>query len=372
MARLLHTGDVHLGVKLSGLGRAGDKVRASLKSAFSKMIDTAISEQVDAFLIAGDLFDSNRISSSLVRFTLSEIERLGNIPCVILPGTHDCLEEGSVYLSLSQSDKPSNLHILMDRDTPFIRFDDRGLVIYGMPNVARTSTTNPIASVSRQDLPGCHVLMAHGSYMIPGKTSPDDHPFSLDDIENSGFDYIAVGHWHSAFVLPTTRVKAAYCGSPETIAFDQSGAGHYYLVDTSGGVHVDKRRVGKTEWMELDLSAASFKYTIELERELSKHAGEDKLLRVRLSGLASSDSFVNLEELHEHLSDKFLSLSVSDRTETVPDDLKGLNLPPTTILGQFISIVSESVETATDPEEKQLYTESLKTGFAMLSGKDVL
>ena len=84
MAKILHTGDIHLGIKLSGLGKSGDKVRASLKDAFARMIDICLESDVDAFVIAGDLFDSNRVSKPLLDFALREIARLLDRGLIVL------------------------------------------------------------------------------------------------------------------------------------------------------------------------------------------------------------------------------------------------------------------------------------------------
>lgn len=371
MPKLLHTGDIHLGVKLSGLGRTGDRVRASIKNTFTRTIDLAVSEKVDAFLIAGDLFDSNRVSNSLLRFALSEIERLGEIPCILLPGNHDCLEKGSVVLNLEE-DRPENLYIFSDPDDPVITLADKEMTFYGMPNLSNRSTTNPVAAVKRREGEGAHILLAHGSYMIPNKTEPDDHPFDLDSIENSGFDYVALGHWHSAFELPTKQVRAAYCGSPERLAFDQSGAGNVLLVDVGDSVKIEKKPVGETIWDEINLSTSNFMYTIEVERELQQHVGDKKLLRVTLSGVKNSETYIDTEEIVRNLKDSFLFVEVIDKTEATPGDLLDLKLPPTTILGQFIRQVNEAVEAEDDEGKKALLIESLRTGYALMSGKDVL
>ena len=109
MAKILHTGDIHLGIKLTGLGKAGDKVRAALKNSFCRMVDICLESKVDAFIIAGDLFESNKVSKPLLDFALREIARLGNIPAIVIPGTHDCLDENSIYLSLKDQECPDNL-----------------------------------------------------------------------------------------------------------------------------------------------------------------------------------------------------------------------------------------------------------------------
>lgn len=372
MPRILHTADIHLGVRLSGLGRSGDRVRAALRETFGRIIDTAVEEKVDAVVIAGDLFDSNHISSSLIRFALGEINRLGEIPCIVLPGTHDCLEEGSVLLSLTDDEKPGNMHLLLDPEEPRVCSEDTRLTFYGMPNMSNRSTKNPVTTVSRRDHDGTHILVAHGSYMIPEKTAKDDHPFGLEDIDNSGFDYVALGHWHSTFELPTKKTKAAYCGSPEAIAFDQSGAGNVLIVDIADQVTIEKRHVGTTVWRQLELPTSSFKYTLEVEQEVQKHADENCLLSVTLTGLASADSLINIDEIYANLADSFLFLRLSDKTESVPEQLLEQNLPPTTILGQFIRQMSDAIESAEDTERKELLAESLRTGYALLAGKDVL
>jgi DNA repair exonuclease SbcCD nuclease subunit len=372
MAKILHTADIHLGVKLSGLGKSGDRVRAALRGAFGRTIDMAIDEKVDAVVIAGDLFDSNHISSSLIRFALGEINRLGDIPCVVLPGTHDCLEEGSVLLSLTDDEKPANMHILLDRKEPMVRFEARQLTFYGMPNMSNRSTANPVASVSRQDHEGRHILIAHGSYMIPEKTAKDDHPFGLDDIDNSGFDYVALGHWHSTFELPTTRTKAAYCGSPEAVAFDQTGAGNVLIVNIADQVTIEKRQVGTTVWKQLELPTSNFKYSLEIEQEIQKHVDEDCLLNVTLTGLASADNLINIDEIYSNLAESFLFLRISDKTESVPEQILEQKRPPTTILGQFMGQMSDAIDEAEDSERKELLVESLRTGYALLTGKDVL
>jgi len=369
MIKILHTADIHLGIGLTGLGKTGDRVRAEIKTAFSRMVDLARGESVDAFLIAGDLFDSNNVSSSLIRFALGEIERLETIPCVILPGTHDCLEKGSIYQSI-ESEMPDNMHVLSDPSGAPVQFQDKELIVYGLPNLSNRSTVNPVKTVEKIDATGKHILMAHGSYMIPNRTEPDDHPFGLDDIDNSGFDYVALGHWHSFFELPTTKTKAVYCGSPEQVAFDQTGAGNIAMVTMADGTSVEKRSIGKLKWNEVELSTSNFKYTIEIERELKEHVGDDRLVRVKLVGTNTAETFIDIDEIQQNMADEFLNLQVVDNTEAAPKDILETDFPPTTILGQFVRQMSTAIEECKDDDEKALLHESLKAGYGLLSGKD--
>jgi len=357
MARILHTGDIHLGVKLSGLGKSGDKIRAALKDSFCRMMDICLESDVDAFVIAGDLFESNRVSKPLLDFALREIARLGDIPTIVIPGTHDCLNENSIYLSLKDEDCPDNLYFFNDPDRTKFKFPDMGLTFYANPNQTVKSSQSPLADLAPDGTPGYHIAMAHGSLAI----------------ETSGFNYIALGHWHSHFQAPTKEVPAAYCGTPECLSFKQQDCGWANLLTLNEGkVSIEKIQTGVLDWQTKELSATSFKYTIELEREISKHISENRLLKVIFSGLMSADGYIDFDQLQENLCDNFLYLNIINRSEAIPEDLAKLAIPETTILGQYIRQVTAETANCQNSEEMELLRDSLKLGYALLSGKDAI
>ena len=76
-------------------------------------MSTAIEQQVDAFLIAGDLFDSDRISFETEALVLSELVRLdeASIQVVYTTGNHDPGTPRSRVLGMSI---PANVTLLAD------------------------------------------------------------------------------------------------------------------------------------------------------------------------------------------------------------------------------------------------------------------
>ncbi|NIP41941.1 MAG: DNA repair exonuclease [candidate division Zixibacteria bacterium] len=373
MAKILHTGDIHLGAKVTGLGKSGDKVRAALKDSFTKMIDICLESRVDAFVVAGDLFDSNRISKPLLDFAMREIGRLGDIPAIVIPGTHDCLEDNCLYSTLHANECPENLYLFNDPEKTKFTFSDKGLTFYASPNEGTRSKQSPLNGLTRDSSPGYHIAIAHGSLAIPGKSAPDDFPMEIDEIEGSGFDYVALGHWHSHMRAPTQRVPASYCGSPEPLSFKQTDAGFAAMVELAEGkVIVDKIQVGKLEWRTIELPCTSYKYTLELEREISKYVGENKLLKVILTGLFPADGYIDFDRLYEHMADSFLYLDLDNRSQSIPENLEEQNLPETTILGQYIKMLSADIKQEQDPEQQELLRNGLKLGYALLSGKDAI
>jgi exonuclease SbcD len=84
--RFLHTGDWHLGRTLRGRSRFDE-----LEGALRQVVDVARSEEVDAVLIAGDIYDQRALSADadkLLFETLLELHSHG-IKVVTIPGNHD-------------------------------------------------------------------------------------------------------------------------------------------------------------------------------------------------------------------------------------------------------------------------------------------
>ncbi len=75
--RFLHVADVHLDTSFAGRSEAvRRRLREASREAFRRAVDVALQEEVDAVLIAGDLFDGDRLSFETERFLLEQVGRL--------------------------------------------------------------------------------------------------------------------------------------------------------------------------------------------------------------------------------------------------------------------------------------------------------
>ena len=86
--RILHTADWHIGQTLSGFGRESEH-RAFLEA----LADLIVDEQVDALLVAGDVFDGINPSGDAQRLLYSAIasflRRRPGLTIVMIAGNHD-------------------------------------------------------------------------------------------------------------------------------------------------------------------------------------------------------------------------------------------------------------------------------------------
>jgi len=197
----LHTSDLHL-------DRLEDKACDSLAT----IVSLAIDEQVDMVIIAGDLFDHNRIENDLVSFVVGQLKRLP-APVVILPGNHDCLVPGSVYeqAEFQSSDK---IHIIRAPQGETLDLPELEVSIWGKCIDSYDADVLPLEGVPQPRVNGrWHVAVAHGYYV--GKEPPLSYSYYIrhEELVNSGQDYIALGHL-PMFRCVCLEPVAYYCGSP--------------------------------------------------------------------------------------------------------------------------------------------------------------
>ena len=85
--RFLHLADVHLGFQQYGSKQRFDDFGA----AFQRVIEYGLHENVDAILIAGDLFHKSAIEPSayLQATNILRSTRDANIPVIVIEGNHD-------------------------------------------------------------------------------------------------------------------------------------------------------------------------------------------------------------------------------------------------------------------------------------------
>lgn len=372
MPKLLHTADIHLGAPFRNLGEKGKDVRRALRDSFSALLNLARAEKVALVLIAGDLFDSNQVSADLVDFVASEIIK-AQIPVCILPGTHDCLENISVYRSPRFRDI-ANLHIFADETAGRKVYPDLELTIHGRANSSNRSRVSPLSGLTPNPGTRWNVAMAHGSIRIESKSAADDYPITLDEIGASGMDYVALGHWHTPQDFSRGTTTAWYCGTPENLGFDErSPVGQALLVTLDdSGVSAEPRRAGRYQWKEVSLDAGEVTDESALAGRLRANAGPETLLKVKLTGLAHLDFIPDEERLREALSEDFFHVVVDSRSVHLREaEIDPAVYPANTVTGRFLRLMQEKIHTAPE-EERQEYEEALQVGLALLKGKDIL
>lgn len=375
MIRLLHTADVHLGAKFLGLGDKGAAQREQIRASFKKLISQAIVENVDIVLIAGDLFDANQQPRMNVDLVVEQFGLLAanNIPVCLIPGTHDCFDSSSIYKKVDFQKRCPNLTLFTDQGWNYEEFPSLGLTVYGKPNFSNRSYSSPLEGLKRSSESQYHVAMAHGSLNIPGVIAEDDYVFTADEIQGSGMQYVALGHWHRPYACSSKGVIAWYSGPPEIISIDQKEPGSVLIVTIldSGGVEVEARQIGLHCCDELEIDLSDVESLLKLKNKITEGATPNLIRRVILKGLRNEDMRPSPEELEAELSDSFLHLRVTDQSHPRMAELSEDAYEGQLILARFLKLMKEHIE-ACEGEDRGIAEEALQYGLALLQGKDIL
>ncbi|MEC7656569.1 MAG: hypothetical protein VX416_09495, partial [Pseudomonadota bacterium] len=149
-------------------------------------------------------------------------------PMAMIPGNHDCLIEGGIYQRHDFKAIP-NLTFITAEDGETLWIEEFGVAVWGKGMVDHTPNFSPLGG--RPERPAdCefYIGMGHGIHVPHGEPSHRSSPIHMAEIEESPFDYLALGHHHAAMKLVTNEATASYCGSPtDTVG----GAATYAIID---------------------------------------------------------------------------------------------------------------------------------------------
>ena len=107
--RFVHAADIHLDSPLRSLALRdpdlADLIGNATRRAFVRLVDLCLDEQVDALLLAGDLYDGDQTSMKTARFLAEQLRRLheAGIRVFVIRGNHDALSRMSKELTLPDS-----------------------------------------------------------------------------------------------------------------------------------------------------------------------------------------------------------------------------------------------------------------------------
>ncbi len=294
MIRFLHSADWQLGARLSQFGASSAKLRAARLATLEKTLALGVRRGVDAFLIAGDLFEDNQVDDALVSAVLELFRAHTAFPIHILPGNHDPHSgPDSVWQRKSFLDAPAHVHVLREAGVVDL---GGGARLLAAPLQQKQSTTDPSLKLVElaASLPAdvIKIGITHGALAIESKHQPNDFPIALHAATRAGLDYLAIGHWHN-WLADIDGGRIVMPGTPEPDRFGSDDSGSVALVEIDAPDHpprVQKVAVASLTWRALTFDflgqEASRAALAAALAELAPAAART-VLRVTLTGTAS-------------------------------------------------------------------------------------
>jgi DNA repair protein SbcD/Mre11 len=361
--RLLHTGDWHLGRTLEGRSRHSEQ-----EKVLDEMCQIADEEQVDAVLMAGDVFDSVNPpaqSETLFYETMKKMSADGRRPIIVISGNHDSPERVEAASPLARTHNitlighpirhavkigvPMSGDILNIAALPYPSESrlQECLSEFNQEELIRKAYDERIGYLFREQAGAFHpdhvnVVMSH-LFIAGGSESDSERPIQVGGAYtitppslSVGSQYIALGHLHRPQSLKGFDAPARYSGSPLAYSFSEAGqAKSVSIIDVEPGKAANVQEIflssGKplVRWNAKNGLEEVYQW---LEEGRDKEAWID--LEITLKDALSINEIQQLRKTHSgiiHIRPLFIT------DEEVKESERLANLPLETIFQRFYS-----------------------------------
>lgn len=261
MITFIHTADWQLGKPFARVADEGKRTRLQEQriAAVRRIGEVVRADNAAFVVVAGDVFDSNSPSNTVVADACDAIKSVG-VPVYVIPGNHDHAGPGSVwsqsFLVRVSKERAPNLRVLLDQEP----VQEAGYVLFPCPLSRRQSGEDPCTWIRTHDFSGLderpRIVLAHGSTLSFRQDGDEEdggrqaNLIELDRLPLSEIDYVALGDWHG---MVQAGDKAWYAGSHETDRFPKAGqrTGHVAVVEVRRGLPpvVQAVQTGRTRWL---------------------------------------------------------------------------------------------------------------------------
>ena len=197
--RFVHTADIHLDSPLRSLAlrdpALAELIGGATRLAFERTIDLCLDEQVDALMIAGDLYDGDQTSMKTALFLAAQLRRLdeSGIRTFIVRGNHDAESRITRELVL-----PEGVKVFGGRGEAVELARPRGetpVVVHGISFANPHAPESLVPKFKARVVDALNIGLLHTS--LAGDTQHDDYaPCSVAQLADTGFDYWCLGHIH--------------------------------------------------------------------------------------------------------------------------------------------------------------------------------
>jgi DNA repair exonuclease SbcCD nuclease subunit len=220
--RVAHLADLHLGFRQyyrqtpAGLNQR----EVDVATAFRRAVEGVIAARPELIVIAGDLFHAVRPSNQAIVFCFQQLQRirsdLPNAALVVVAGNHDtprATETGTILRLFAEL----GVHVVTEQ-AEWIPLPRHDLAVLAAPHQAVVAPDRP--SFRREGGAKYQVLVVHGEVegLFPLDrwwVEPGGALLDARELEQGGFDYVALGHYH---VLRRLKPTIWYAGALDYVS----------------------------------------------------------------------------------------------------------------------------------------------------------
>ena len=376
--KILHTGDTHLGSRQYH----SDIRRQDFFDAFSKVIEDAVSLEVNAVIHTGDLFDSRNptIEDLLETISALTILKTAGIPFLGIVGNHEG-KQNTQWLDIFER---MNLAKRLTHEAVCIENDLVSIQFYGIDNLSAARFSSFDFSIFPQfvesgDKKIYNVLVLH---QLLDPFLPKQ-PLSLDHFTNNisiPFDVILIGDSHKYECKKHNDSWVTYAGSTERCSAAEEDPRYYNILTFDEKEPVIVRRKIQTR----DFVTIRFDFEEESPDRIYTSIDaytekiKDAVVLVELSG--TKKALISISDIEDYVKRKgavvvrvgdkrdlekneeknYDKIIFKDPDEVVSQELRKLNLTNAGVMLDGIIRDSETAKSRIDEESEKYLKEFLE------------
>lgn len=359
--RIIHCADIHLDSALTAHmdRRMARGRRNEILNTFRRMLAYADKHEVDAVIIAGDLFDTETVSVHTVGTLLSELGRYPHTEVFLLWGNHD--RGRDVF---GGCELPGNLHMFGDEWT---YYELGGVVIAGV--CLDKDNCERIYDELELDEDKVNIVTLHGQIREKSSTAGEDIILT-DRLCGKGIDYLALGHIHK-YTQDRLDSRGVYCypGCLEGRGFDECGDKGFVLLDTDGSsVYTEFVPFAERRLMEVEVrvtGACDSSGVSDRVYEKLRRTGvrEKDMVRILLTGELDVESTIDTDYVTKQLEESYYYVRIKDKTTLRVDYMRYAH--DESLKGEFIrTVMSQDMS-----DEDKAFV--IQTGIRALGGEEI-
>ena len=373
--KIIHTADLHLDSKLKRHldDRRAKERRDELLISFQRLVSYAVKENVEAILIAGDLFDVTQISATARNAVYAAMKEHPEILFFYLRGNHDAdafLEDVKERFGAL----PENLRLFSDKWTSYELRGKDGVNVVITGAEMNAENKGKLTASLLLDHKKKNIVMLHGQEVeTAGKKDAEVIP--LREYKNKGIDYLALGHIHAPKLEKLdARGVYAYAGCLEGRGFDECGPrGFYLLTVTDDEIQAEFVPFAKRLMYELTVDASDAMTSddaVALTRKASTKEGiaEKDMVKVILSGETDMNAEFDEGYIAKSLEEDYYFIKVVDKTVPKVDyDSFALDI---SLKGEYVRSIKAAVQAGELDAEQA--ADMIRLGIRLLAGEEKL
>lgn len=362
---ILHVADLHLDTPFDRMpDELAAKLRQCQRDELAQIAHLARIKAVDLVFFSGDIVDGNKTYPETARAFHSMLEDI-SVPVFIAPGNHDYLASGSF---LKQLTLPDHVHLFETETLTPYTLPDLEVQVWGagftQPHVPPLLSQFSVANAPETVPEYMQLLCMHGDALNADSAY---NPVKKEDVANSGFQYIALGHAHSySGLLKSGPTFYAWPGCIQGRGFDECGEKGVILACVS-------KAETKLSFLPLSDTPRFEIFNVALEdlpeAEYTWAKSQDKTCLARIILTGETQHPPNLRSLRERLTPLFTYLELVDET-TLPQSDIWETAEEDTLRSIFVQKLKIRLLHAQTEEEKQLILAAAQWGKKALDHWD--